>query len=245
MKVTTVQVITYGIEKPADVRARRIEISPHGTRFLLETFQGNCEIQLRLIGKFNVYNVLAAISVALAEGIPLAQIKKSVESVSGVNGRFEPVNAGQPFAVIVDYAHTPDSLENVLKTIQEFAKKRVFCVVGCGGDRDRGKRPLMARIAATYSDRVFLTSDNPRTEDPQRILEDMLAGIKDVDPGRYQVIVDRKEAIEKAIQEAQAGDVVLIAGKGHETYQEINGVRYDFDDREVARQAIMRDANGT
>lgn len=245
MKVTPVQVITYGIEKPADVRARRIEISPHGTKFLLETFQGSCEIQLRLIGKFNVYNVLAAISVALAEGIPLAQIKKSVESVSGVNGRFEPVNAGQPFAVIVDYAHTPDSLENVLKTIQEFAKKRVFCVVGCGGDRDRGKRPLMARIAATYSDRVFLTSDNPRTEDPQRILEDMLAGIKDVDPGRYQVIVDRKEAIEKAIQEAQAGDVVLIAGKGHETYQEINGVRYDFDDREVARQAIMRDANGT
>jgi UDP-N-acetylmuramoyl-L-alanyl-D-glutamate--2,6-diaminopimelate ligase len=239
-KITPAQVITYGIEQKADVMAKEIRITSAGTAFILETFKGSIDIQLQLIGKFNVYNVLAAASVALIEGISLERIKRSLESITGVNGRFEPVHAGQPFTVIVDYAHTPDSLENVLTTIQEFAQGRIITVVGCGGDRDRTKRPLMAQIAAKYSDLSVITSDNPRTEDPEAIIADMLEGIREVDKQRYVTITDRKEAIHFAIRQAQAQDIVLIAGKGHETYQEINGVRYDFDDREIARAEILK-----
>lgn len=238
-RITPAQVITYGIEKPADVRAQNIRITSAGTAFTLSTFRGSIDVQLKLIGKFNVYNVLAATSVALLEGITLPQIKKSLESISGVSGRFEPVQAGQPYTVLVDYAHTPDSLENVLATIREFAEGNVICVVGCGGDRDRGKRPLMAQIAAKYSDLTVITSDNPRTEDPEAIIADMAEGLKEVERDRYVTIVDRRQAIFDAIGRAQPKDVVLIAGKGHETYQEINGVRYDFDDREVAREAML------
>ncbi|MBA4494251.1 UDP-N-acetylmuramoyl-L-alanyl-D-glutamate--2,6-diaminopimelate ligase [Paenactinomyces guangxiensis] len=238
-RVTPAQVITYGIEKPADVRAENIRVTSAGTAFTLHTYQGSAEIQLRLMGKFNVYNGLAAISSALLEGISLEQIKQSLESISGVNGRFEPVQAGQPFTVIVDYSHTPDSLENALTTIREFAQGRVICVVGCGGDRDRGKRPLMAKIAEKYSDLSVITSDNPRTEDPEAIIADMVEGLKGVAKSRFVTITDRKQAIHYAIGQAEPRDVVLIAGKGHETYQEIHGVRYDFDDREVARTAIF------
>jgi UDP-N-acetylmuramoyl-L-alanyl-D-glutamate--2,6-diaminopimelate ligase len=238
-RITPAQVVTYGIEHPADVRAQNIRITSAGTAFTLSTFRGSIDIQLKLIGKFNVYNVLAATSVALLEGITLSQIKKSLESISGVSGRFEPVQAGQPYTVLVDYAHTPDSLENVLATIREFADGNVICVVGCGGDRDRGKRPLMAQIAAKYSDLTVITSDNPRTEDPEAIIADMVEGLKEVEKDRYVTVVDRRQAIFDAVGRAKPKDVVLIAGKGHETYQEINGVRYDFDDREVAREAIL------
>lgn len=239
-QITPAQVITYGIDRAADVQATDIRISASGMEFELKTFRGTKRVQTRLIGKFNVYNLLAAVSVALIEGVSLDQIVQSIGKIEGVNGRFEPVFAGQPYTVIVDYAHTPDSLENVLKTIREFAEKRVTCVVGCGGDRDRTKRPLMAEIAARYSDWSVFTSDNPRTEDPEAILRDMVAGVQDVDLNRYTVIPDRREAIQAAIEKAKPGDIVLIAGKGHETYQEIYGVRHDFDDRLVAREAILK-----
>lgn len=240
-RITPAQVITYGIEQSADVRAENIRQSADGTRFALRTFRGDADLHLQLAGKFNVYNALAAVATTLAEGIPLEHIKRSLESVSGVSGRFEKVDEGQPFTVLVDYAHTPDSLENVLKTIREFAEGTVYCVVGCGGDRDRTKRPIMAKIAATCADIALFTSDNPRTEDPEAILADMIEGVKEVPKDRYDVIVDRREAIFEAIRRARPGDVVLIAGKGHETYQEINGVRHDFDDREVAREALREE----
>lgn len=235
---TAAQVITYGIDRPADVRASNLVIDGRGTSFDVETFQGNLRLTLQLVGKFSVYNALAALTACLLEGVPLNVIKHGLESIAGVSGRFERVDEGQDFAVLVDYAHTPDSLENVLKTVKEFARGRVFCVVGCGGDRDRKKRPIMAQIAARYSDVAVLTSDNPRTEAPERILNDMVDGLKETDPTRYTTILDRREAIHYAVRQAKAEDVVLIAGKGHETYQEINGERYDFDDREVAREAL-------
>lgn len=239
-KQTASEVITYGVEQEADVRASDISITARGTSFHVDTFRGRADISLRMVGKFNVYNALAAISAALLEGIALDRIKASLESVKGVEGRVEAVDEGQDFAVIVDYAHTPDGLENVLRTVNEFAKGRVICVFGCGGDRDRTKRPMMGRLAAKYAQQVIVTSDNPRTEDPQAILRDIEQGLIDdgVDPARYELIVDRREAIHKAIEMASREDVVLIAGKGHETYQLIGTKVLDFDDRIVAKEAI-------
>lgn len=237
-EITPAQVVTYGIDHPADVRAVDMRITRQGTSFTLETFRGTCDIHLQLIGKFNVYNALAAASVGLIEGLSLKQIKASLEQITGVNGRFERVSAGQPYTVLVDYAHTPDSLENVLTTINDLAENKVICVVGCGGDRDRTKRPLMAQIAAKYSDLAIFTSDNPRTEEPEKIIQDMVNGLADLGREHVTTMVDRRQAINEAIRLAKPGDIVLIAGKGHETYQEINGVRHHFDDREVVREAI-------
>ncbi|GIP25173.1 UDP-N-acetylmuramoyl-L-alanyl-D-glutamate--2,6-diaminopimelate ligase [Paenibacillus sp. J23TS9] len=239
-KVTAAEVITYGLDEKADVRASEISITAQGTHFHVDSFQGSCDVQLRMVGKFNVYNALAAITAGLLEGLELDSIKRSLESVPGVDGRVESVDEGQPFAVIVDYAHTPDGLENVLKTVNEFAKGRVITVFGCGGDRDRTKRPIMGKIAAEYSDVVMVTSDNPRTEDPDLILKDIEAGLHEnsVPQNKYQLIVDRRKAIQKAIEMASPDDVVLIAGKGHETYQDIMHVKHDFDDRVVAKEAI-------
>jgi UDP-N-acetylmuramoyl-L-alanyl-D-glutamate--2,6-diaminopimelate ligase len=237
-KVTPARVITYGIDRQADVRAEHIRVTSRGTSFLLHSFAGTVEMNLRLMGKFNVYNALAATAVGLAEGIPLPAIKESLETVKGVSGRFEAVDAGQDFSVIVDYSHTPDSLENALVTVKEFAKGRILCVVGCGGDRDRTKRPIMAQIATKYADITVLTSDNPRSEDPEAIIADMVAGIQHVPRDRYVQMVDRREAIRYAIGQARENDCILIAGKGHETYQIIKGEVLPFDDREVAREAI-------
>ena len=239
-RLTAAEVITYGIDNIADVRAVDITLQASGTSFTVQSFAGEQVFQLQLIGKFNVYNALAAITAALVEGIPLSVIANSLASVKGVNGRFEPVQAGQSFSVIVDYAHTPDSLENVISTIQEFVQGKIITVFGCGGDRDRTKRPIMGRIANEMSDYSIITSDNPRTEQPAAILSEIEHGIKSKPYGfkSYEIIEDRKLAIEKAIEIAGPQDVVLIAGKGHETYQEINGIRYDFDDRLVAEAAI-------
>jgi UDP-N-acetylmuramoyl-L-alanyl-D-glutamate--2,6-diaminopimelate ligase len=176
------------------------------------------------------------VAAALVTGIPIEQIIGSIENVKGVAGRVELVNAGQNFTVIVDYAHTPDSLENVLKTIQQFAKRKIFVVVGCGGDRDRTKRPIMAKIACQFATDPIFTSDNPRSEDPLAILKDMEEGVHGEN---YLVIPDRQKAIAAAIQNAANGDVILIAGKGHETYQIIGKQVHDFDDRLVAKEAIM------
>jgi len=237
-RVTPARVITYGIDHPADVRGSDIRLTSKGTSFRVDSFAGSCEMHLRLMGKFNVYNALAATAVALAEGIPLTEIKHSLEAIQGVNGRFETVDAGQPYTVIVDYSHTPDSLENALQTVKEFAKGRIFCLIGCGGDRDRTKRPIMAQIATKYADISVLTSDNPRSEEPTAILADMKAGLTAVPEERYREIADRREAIHYAINQAEPDDVILIAGKGHENYQIIKGQILPFDDREVAKEAI-------
>lgn len=239
-KQTAAETITYGVEHEADVRASNISITAKGTSFHVETFRGSEDITLRMVGKFNVYNALAAISAALLEGIALVDIKTSLEAIKGVEGRVEAVDEGQSFAVIVDYAHTPDGLENVLNTVNEFAQGKVICVFGCGGDRDRTKRPIMGKIAARLSGHIIVTSDNPRTENPDLILSDIEAGLKEdqVPSDRYELIVDRRKAIQKAIEMASQGDVVLIAGKGHETYQLIGKEVHDFDDRIVAKEAI-------
>ncbi|NWQ43919.1 UDP-N-acetylmuramoyl-L-alanyl-D-glutamate--2,6-diaminopimelate ligase [Bacillus sp. EB106-08-02-XG196] len=234
-KSTAAHVVTYGIDNEADFHARNIKMTSAGTSFEIVLKEKSYPINIQLIGKFSVYNVLASIAAAFVSNISMEVIIESIESVKGVDGRFELVNAGQEFTVIVDYAHTPDSLENVLKTIRSFAKKRVFVIVGCGGDRDKTKRPLMAEIACRYGTDPIFTSDNPRSEDPIAILGDMENGATGEN---YITIPDRKEAIVNAINQAAEGDVILIAGKGHETYQIIGSNVYDFDDRVVAREAI-------
>ncbi|MCI1692277.1 UDP-N-acetylmuramoyl-L-alanyl-D-glutamate--2,6-diaminopimelate ligase [Aneurinibacillus aneurinilyticus] len=240
-RMTSAQVITYGIRDKADVRARDISITAMGTKLKLETFVGSIDLTLRMIGNFNVYNVLAATAACLVEGIPLETIKRTLEQVEGVRGRFERVDAGQDYTVIVDYAHTPDSLENVLKTVREFAEGKVYCVVGCGGDRDRTKRPIMAAIAARHADIAVITSDNPRSEDPQAIIDEMIEGLvaNGINKDRYFTQVDRREAIRETIHRAGPKDVVLIAGKGHETYQILKDKTIHFDDKEEAYQAIL------
>lgn len=234
-KSTAAHLITYGIDNHADFQAKNIKMSPKGTTFDLMLVGKIYPIQMQLIGKFSVYNVLASIAATYVTGIPIEKIIQSIEAVNGVAGRFELVDAGQDFTVIVDYAHTPDSLENVLKTIRQFANKKVFVIVGCGGDRDRTKRPLMAKIACQFATDSIFTSDNPRSEDPLAILQEMEVG---VEGEKYIVIPDRKDAIEAVIQKASTDDVILIAGKGHETYQIIGDNVFDFDDRLVARIAI-------
>jgi UDP-N-acetylmuramoyl-L-alanyl-D-glutamate--2,6-diaminopimelate ligase len=238
IKSTAANVVTYGIDKDADFQAESIQMTPTGTTFELKMGDIRYPVHIQLIGKFSVYNVLASIATAYVSGVPIHDIVRSIESVKGVAGRVELVDAGQDFSVIVDYAHTPDSLENVLKTIQQFAKKKIFVLIGCGGDRDRTKRPLMAKIACQYATDPIFTSDNPRSENPLAILKDMEAGVTGIE---HLVIPDRNEAITHAIKSAATGDVILIAGKGHETYQIIGSQVFDFDDRLVARNAILED----
>jgi UDP-N-acetylmuramoyl-L-alanyl-D-glutamate--2,6-diaminopimelate ligase len=244
-QITPAQVLTYGINhSDVDIWAKNIKLTGQGTSFTVECFNGEEDFHLHMLGKFNIYNVLGAIGAGLVEGISLSEMKESIESIKGVRGRVEPVDGGQDFTVIVDYAHTPDSLENVLTTIKEFAKGKIYCIVGCGGDRDRSKRPIMANIAATYADMTVLTSDNPRSEDPNIIIQDMEVGLhqENVPPSRYVSIPDRREAIFWAIRHAKVDDVVLIAGKGHETYQQIKDQVIDFDDRAVAIEALDKRA---
>jgi len=239
--MTAAETITYGIDAPADVRASDIALTSRGTSMKVSTFAGDIELSVNMLGKFNVYNILGAIGATLAEGVPLTVIKEALERLPGVEGRVEPVVAGQPYTVLVDYAHTPDGLRSVLDTVNEFARGRVITVFGCGGDRDRSKRPIMGAISAERSDYTILTSDNPRSEPPAAILAEIEAGVVDAgaDASKYEVVEDRKLAIQKAVEMAEPDDVVLIAGKGHETYQLIGGVTLPFDDRVVAKEAIL------
>ncbi|MBC6974124.1 UDP-N-acetylmuramoyl-L-alanyl-D-glutamate--2,6-diaminopimelate ligase [Bacillus sp. Xin] len=240
MRSTAATVITYGIDTHSDIMAKDIVMTSGGTTFTLVTPNESLNITMKLIGKFNVYNVLAATAATLVSGVPLQTIIDVVRKLTGVPGRFEVVDGGQDYTVIVDYAHTPDSLENVLTTAKQFAKGNVYCIVGCGGDRDRTKRPIMAGVATEYATHAILTSDNPRSEDPKAILDDMLTGAKG---NNYKVIVDRKEAIFHAVSEAKAEDIIIIAGKGHETYQIIGKEVHHFDDREIAKEAITERLN--
>ncbi|WP_416826942.1 UDP-N-acetylmuramoyl-L-alanyl-D-glutamate--2,6-diaminopimelate ligase [Ectobacillus polymachus] len=238
--MTQATIITYGIEENSDIMAKDITMSNSGTSFTLITPQDTKTVSMKLVGKFNVYNVLAATSAALVSGVSIDTIVEVIQTIEGVPGRFEIVDNGQDFAVIVDYSHTPDSLQNALETIGQFAKSKIYCIVGCGGDRDRTKRPIMAQIASQYADFAILTSDNPRSEKPEDILRDMTDGLH---ARNYEVIVDRHQAIEHAIASASKDDVILIAGKGHETYQIIGKEIFDFDDRIVAKSAISNRLN--
>ncbi|MGE5544184.1 MAG: UDP-N-acetylmuramoyl-L-alanyl-D-glutamate--2,6-diaminopimelate ligase [Bacillota bacterium] len=230
--------ITYGTKNSAAVRATDIRITAKGSYFTVEYPNGRMPLGIRLAGLFNVYNALAAITFAIQEGIPPQVIKEALEKVQGVPGRFETIDEGQEFSVIVDYAHTPDGLENILKTARQITGGRIITVFGAGGDRDRTKRPLMGRIAADFSDFCIVTSDNPRNEDPLAIIEDILAGLTEKEDAHYAVVPDRREAIRHAVYLAHPDDMVVIAGKGHEDYQLIKGKVYPFDDRLVAREYI-------
>jgi UDP-N-acetylmuramoyl-L-alanyl-D-glutamate--2,6-diaminopimelate ligase len=225
--------LTYGFADDAELRPEELESGPRGARFRA----GGLELETRLRGRFNVENVLGAVAAARLLEIPDDAIAHGIKELRGVPGRFEAVDEGQPFAVLVDYAHTPDSLENVLRTARELAQGRLICVFGCGGDRDRGKRPLMGRIASDLADVAIVTSDNPRSEEPEAIIAEIVAGAGD----DVEVEPDRTRAIGQALEAAAAGDVVVIAGKGHEQGQEFrNGEKIPFDDREVAREALRR-----
>ncbi len=241
IKMTASHVLTYGIDHDADFLAHNIRMSASGTDFGLVSPFGNYQLSIGLIGKFSIYNVLASIAASVVSGVKMEQVISSIETIKGVAGRFETVDAGQNFSVIVDYSHTPDSLENALTTVQQFAKKRIFVVVGCGGDRDRSKRPKMAKIACDHATDPIFTSDNPRSEDPEAIIHEMEEGVKGKS---YVTITDRKKAIFYAVQQANEGDVILIAGKGHETYQQIGKEIHYFDDRVVAKEAIEENENG-
>lgn len=237
-------VVTYGITHPAQVRAADLRLHLHGADFTLTTPVDRRRVRLRLHGRFNVYNALAALAVARALSRDLAGAIDTLARFAGVPGRFEAVDDGQPFGVVVDYAHKPDGLENVLVTARDFVAGRIIVVFGCGGDRDRTKRPVMGQIAARLADVAIVTSDNPRSEEPGAIIDEILAGIRESGAGSRQSQVevepDRRRAIRRAVELARPGDMVIIAGKGHETYQEIKGVKHPFDDRVVARDALKR-----
>ncbi len=234
--------VTYGINKPADVSPGPLSFSLAGLDFDIRSRRGQVHVRSRLVGKPNVYNILAAVGTAVELDVPIDAIEDGLEHLPGVPGRFEVVSgAADDMTVVVDYAHTDDALRNLLETARPMATRRLITVFGAGGDRDRTKRPLMGMVAARLSDVVVITSDNPRSEDPDRIIEEVKRG---ADPETRQsnaellTIVDRRDAILQAVRSAATGDVVLIAGKGHEKYQEVGGRRFAFDDIEVAREAL-------
>ncbi len=229
---------TYGVKKTSDVMAKDIQFSLNGAEFKLVTKYGEYPVNLHMNGMFSVYNVLAAIAAAIASGIDLKVALKALENVKGVAGRFEVV-AKKPL-VIVDYAHTPDGLENVLKSAREITPKdgKLICLFGCGGDRDATKRPKMGAIAEKIADKIVITSDNPRSEDPQQIITDIIAGLKSVNPEKVTVEPDRGHAIALLKNIAENNDVVVIAGKGHEDYQILKDRTIHFDDREEARKVF-------
>jgi UDP-N-acetylmuramoyl-L-alanyl-D-glutamate--2,6-diaminopimelate ligase len=241
------QVLTYGIEQ-GDFHAKDLEIGSNGTRFTLATPDGEIPLASPLLGRVNVYNLIAAAAAAYARYLPAPAIVEAVAATSRIPGRFEHVDAGQPFTVIVDYAHTDDALRNLTAVARDFLEQRggagrVLTVFGCGGDRDRSKRPLMGEAAGRGSDFVVLTSDNPRSENPINIMNDALPGLQR-SGARYTLEPDRRKAIALAIQEAVTGDMVLIAGKGHEKVQVTATGSIPFDDIAEARKALLRAGYG-
>ena len=236
--------IMYSIDKPSDLKASNIKFNGKSSDFDVAYKGKTWEVHTHLAGRFNVYNVLTAMGCALAEGIPMDHIIDALSDFHAVPGRFELIDEGQPFTVVVDYAHTPDGLENILKTAKEITRGRIITVFGCGGDRDKMKRPIMGRIAAQNADVVIVTSDNPRTEDPEEIVKEVAAGVKEIASRKpslsYVIQPDRRTAIQEAVGMARPGDIVLIAGKGHENYQILKTRTIHFDDREEARKALRR-----
>jgi UDP-N-acetylmuramoyl-L-alanyl-D-glutamate--2,6-diaminopimelate ligase len=230
----------YGIDQAADLRARDVALSLDGTRFHVDSPAGSFEIRTPLLGRFNVQNLLAAFGAALALGVPPETAILGLASLPGVPGRLERVAAGQDFTVVVDYAHTDDALKNLLETVRELGPRRMITVFGCGGDRDKTKRPLMGAVASRLSDVVVVTSDNPRSEPPEAILEEIQRGMNGSRGARRHVVMDRREAIGRALEMAAPGDAVVIAGKGHEAYQVLRDRTIPFDDRQVARDVLAR-----
>jgi UDP-N-acetylmuramoyl-L-alanyl-D-glutamate--2,6-diaminopimelate ligase len=236
--------LTYGIESGADITTRKPVFSPAGIEFAAETPAGKIEIRSKLVGRPNVYNILAAIGAGVALGLPNEVIAAGIAQLSAVPGRFERIDVGQPFLVLVDYAHTDDALRNLLATAKELNPGgRMLTLFGCGGDRDRTKRPIMGEVAGQVSDVVVLTSDNPRSEDPLLIINDVIVGVQRT-KAKLFVEADRQKAIEKVLDEARAGDIVVLAGKGHEMYQVLRDRTIEFDDREVARKVLRRHGFG-
>lgn len=229
------RVMTYGTKTGADFLAGGMELSLSGTKFRINTPGGQIKIETKLIGLHNVYNITAAVAAGSALGFSPEAVKCGAENVRAIPGRLEPIDCGQPFKVFVDYAHTDDALHNVLSALRPLIAERIIVVFGCGGDRDRVKRPRMGKVAGKLADLVIVTSDNPRSEDPRTITEEITAGIE---TKNYRVTVDRMEAIRQALSAARDGDCVLIAGKGHETYQVLKDTTVAFDDREVARKIL-------
>jgi UDP-N-acetylmuramoyl-L-alanyl-D-glutamate--2,6-diaminopimelate ligase len=240
MEVNRGALLTFGSDQPADVAAREVETGLAGTRFVATTPAGELAVQLPHLGDFHVHNALAAIAAGVALRVDLAAIRRGLAATPPVPGRFELVECSQGFKVAVDYAHKPDALERLLRSARALHPRCILTVFGCGGDRDRGKRPVMGRIAAELSDLVIVTSDNPRSEPPQQIIDEIMAGARQVDGFNVRVSVepDRGRAIGAAIRLAQPDDLVLIAGKGHESYQLFADRRVHFDDREEARRAL-------
>jgi len=232
-------VVRFGFNGTPEIRVLSCQTRADGTDFTLATPLGNVDFRSRLIGRPNIYNTMAATGAALRLGIGLDAVRKGVECLKGVPGRTETVDAGQAFTVIVDYAHSPDALENLLQTVRQLPHGRLITVFGCGGDRDRTKRPVMGEIATRMSDQVIATSDNPRTEDPVQILKEIEPGLR-VGLAPYEILPDRRQAISLAISTARKGDVVVIAGKGHEDYQIIGNRSFPFDDRSVALNLIRK-----
>jgi UDP-N-acetylmuramoyl-L-alanyl-D-glutamate--2,6-diaminopimelate ligase len=236
---TSVPVLSFGFREPADIRVLEYRCQSGSADLLLGTPAGHRNFHLKLIGRPNAYNVMAATGAALCLGMDVETIQAGIEALTGVPGRMETVDAGQDFTVIVDYAHSPDSLDNLLQTISQLPHRRLITVFGCGGSRDKTKRPVMGEIAARASDFVIATSDNPRAEDPAGILKEIEPGLQK-GPAPFKIEPDRRTAIDAALSMAQAGDVVAIAGKGHENYQIIGSQVLPFDDRKVAFDILKK-----
>ncbi|MDH6364146.1 UDP-N-acetylmuramoyl-L-alanyl-D-glutamate--2,6-diaminopimelate ligase [Enterococcus sp. PF1-24] len=235
LPLTSATILTYGCEGEGDIQAKNIEFQSDGTHFELLLGDQTYEVKVPLLGRFNVYNILAAIGATFVKGIAPEAIVEALSSFTSVRGRMELVPNNQGLTILVDYAHTPDGLENVLNSLKKIKQRKIITVVGCGGDRDQLKRPIMAEVATRLSNHVVFTSDNPRTEDPEKILDDMTADLEAIN---YEVVADRKKAIYKALAKAKEQDIILIAGKGHETYQIIGTIKYDFDDVKVVKEAL-------
>lgn len=236
---TEARVITYGLSAKAEIRAENIEKNMDNTCFTLSTPDGAIDLRLNLIGEFNIYNALGAAGFGLSLGMDLQSVKRGLEKMTFVPGRFQSLPGDYGFRVIIDYAHTPDGLTNLLRTARELTKNRLITVFGCGGERDRGKRGMMGKISAQFSDFTLVTNDNPRSEAPFSIVKEIEKGfLEDGDVDKYKIVLDRKKAIEEAIFMATQGDIVVIAGKGHEDYQIFADRTIHFDDREVASTAL-------
>jgi UDP-N-acetylmuramoyl-L-alanyl-D-glutamate--2,6-diaminopimelate ligase len=232
--------LTYGLKGVADLTAKKFALSFQGLEFTAQTPAGNIEVHSLLVGRINVYNILAAVGAGIGLDIPVAKIEEGIANLELVPGRFERIEEGQPFLVAVDYAHTDDALRNLIATARELSSSgRIITVFGAGGERDRTKRPLMGEAAGSLSDLVVLTSDNPRSEDPLRIINDVVVGLQKVN-AKYRIEPDREQALTVALEEARPGDIVLLAGKGHETYQVLRDRTIEFDDREKARAILRR-----
>lgn len=239
---TLAQKMTYGRHPGVDIRAEEAAYTPQGTGCRISTPWGQSPLRIAMPGEFNLMNAMGSLGIGVSLGVSLDKAVQALENLQGVPGRFQRVAGADDFGVIVDYAHTPDGLENILRAAKALQPKRIITVFGCGGDRDRTKRPIMGGIAEDYSDRTIITSDNPRSEDPAGIIREIEAGLSD--HANAESIVDRREAIRRAIYLAQSGDLVIIAGKGHETYQQFADRTIHFDDAEVAAEALEDKRHG-